>query len=91
MDDKTYVVRENNRAKKAVKEMPKRERQLYKDLVDELRFSGPIRKNWPNFSSLGGDKYHCHLSYKWVACWRWEKDSILIEVYYAGSREKAPY
>ena len=35
--------------------------------------------------------YHCHLSYKWVACWQCEGDSITIEVYYAGSRENAPY
>jgi hypothetical protein len=37
------------------------------------------------------NKYHCHLSNKWVACWKNEKDSIIIEVYYAGSRENAPY
>jgi hypothetical protein len=26
-----------------------------------------------------------------VACWTCRKDEIVIEVYYAGSREKAPY
>jgi hypothetical protein len=31
------------------------------------------------------------LAQRWVACWRWEKGEIEIEVYYAGSREKAPY
>jgi hypothetical protein len=35
--------------------------------------------------------YHCHLAYKWVACWKHEKSTIIIEVYYAGSRENAPY
>ena len=35
--------------------------------------------------------YHCHLSKDWVACWRWEKSTVEIEVYYAGSRENAPY
>ena len=35
------------------------------------------------------NEYHCHLSYHWVACWRHEKETIEIEVYYAGSRENA--
>lgn len=52
---------------------------------------GPIRREWAHFSKLGENEYHCHLSYKWVACWRYEKESIIIEVYYAGSRENAPY
>ena len=52
---------------------------------------GPIRGNWPSYSRLGRVTYHCHLSRDWVACWRWEKGTIEIEVYYAGSREDAPY
>ena len=40
---------------------------------------------------LGSVTYHCHLSRDWVACWRWEKRTIEIEVYYAGSRKDAPY
>jgi hypothetical protein len=32
-----------------------------------------------------------HLLHKWVACWYWEKKSIVIEVNYVGSRENAPY
>ncbi len=36
-------------------------------------------------------EYHCHLTYRYGACWSCEKDEIEIEVYYAGSREKAPY
>jgi hypothetical protein len=37
------------------------------------------------------DEYHCHLAHKWVACWRIREGEIEIEVYYAGSRENAPY
>jgi len=40
---------------------------------------------------LGKDQYHCHLNYRYVACWTCHKNEILIEGYYAGSREKAPY
>lgn len=36
-------------------------------------------------------KYHCHLKYNWVACWIWEKGTFIVEIYYAGSRENAPY
>lgn len=44
-----------------------------------------------NYSKLGPDNYHCHLSRKWVACWTNENGTLTIEVYYAGSRESAPY
>ena len=37
------------------------------------------------------DEYHCHLTHRYVACWSWQKGSEVIEVYYAGSREDAPY
>jgi len=31
------------------------------------------------------------LNYHYVACWRTDKATITIEVYYVGSREKNPY
>lgn len=31
------------------------------------------------------------LFYRFVACWTCRKNEIVIEVYYVGSREKAPY
>jgi hypothetical protein len=60
-------------------------------LLDDLKENGPIQPDWPNYSKLSEDKYHCHLSYKWVACWTNKNGSIEIEVYYAGTRENAPY
>jgi len=71
--------------------MPKDIQFNFESLVNDLREKGPIRKEWPNFSKLDKNEYHCHLSYKWVACWYYENDSLIIEVYYAGSRENAPY
>jgi len=62
-----------------------------KMLVNDLMLNGPILPIWPNFSKLSQDEYHCHLSRKWVACWRTREGEIEIEVYYAGSREDAPY
>lgn len=60
-------------------------------LVLDLREKGPVQPGWQNFSKLSDIEYHCHLGTSWVACWRHEKETIIIEVYYVGSREKAPY
>ena len=76
---------------KGIQKMPESMQVKLANLVEDLRDNGPIRAEWPNFSQLGKSQYHCHLSHKWVACWYWEKGTIEIEVYYAGSRENAPY
>ncbi len=71
--------------------MPLQEQKLFANLVEDLERKGPIRSEWQNFSKLSKNEYHCHLSYSWVDCWRAEEKYLEIEVYYAGSREKAPY
>jgi len=86
-----YSVTIKNRVLKRIKSMPDHIQKLLALLVDDIEASGPIRSDWQNYSKIGGISHHCHLSYKWVACWTCEKDSINIEVYYAGSRENAPY
>ena len=60
-------------------------------LVLDLKDKGPEQPGWQNYSKLSETEYHCHLGTSWVACWEHNKDSINIEVYYVGSREKAPY
>ena len=76
---------------KTVCRLPENERKRLALLVDDLTDEGPVQPGWPNYSKLSKHEYHCHLSRKWVACWRHEKGTIEIEVYYAGSRENAPY
>ncbi len=76
---------------KTVESMPKVQQKLFADLLYDLQEKGAVLKEWQNFSKLSKNEYHCHLSRKWVACWKWEKGTIEIEVYYAGSRENAPY
>jgi hypothetical protein len=76
---------------KQVLVMPEAEQKKFALLVKDLENKGPIQKEWRNFSDLGKNKYNCHLSFHWVACWYCEKNSIVVEVSYAGSREKAPY
>lgn len=61
-------------------------------LVKRLESDGATGGHvFPNYSKLGENEYHCHLTYRYVACWRQEKGTITIEVYYVGSRENAPY
>ena len=86
-----YEVFFTKRVLKQVKELPNFIQKKLAVLVDDLREKGPIRAEWPNFSKLEKNKYHCHLARKWIVCWRCENKSIIIEVYYAGSRENAPY
>jgi hypothetical protein len=86
-----FTVMINKPAKKNIGKMPISIQKKFFFLVNDLKTHGPVRPEWPNYSKLGGDEYHCHLSRKWVACWRHEKNTVVIEVYYAGSRENAPY
>jgi mRNA-degrading endonuclease RelE of RelBE toxin-antitoxin system len=76
---------------KTIHKLPIKIQKNLATLVEDLAYSGPIQRQWPNFSELGKGEYHCHLDYSWVACWKHEKNTLVIEVYYAGSRENAPY
>lgn len=89
--DRQWRVFYRRKVEKQVSKMPRKEQVLFANLIEDLIQKGPIRTEWRNFSKLSDREYHCHLSYSWVACWRTEDQEMEIEVYYAGSREKAPY
>lgn len=75
-----------------LEQLPGNVQDLFADLKVDLEFSGPEQPSWPNYSKLGANRYHCHLNYHYVACWKTEADNTLtLEVYYVGSRENAPY
>ena len=86
-----YKVTIKKKAEKRLNNLPKQVKQLLFLLIADLQASGPIQKSWHNFSPLGKGKYHCHLNYRHVVCWSHNAKEIKIEVYYVGSREKAPY
>lgn len=86
-----YKVTVKKKVLKNILKMPKKIQKYLADLLQDLQYSGPIQKQWSNFSEIGKNEYHCHLDYHWVACWKHEKNTLLIEVYYVGSRENAPY
>lgn len=64
-------------------------------LIREIEVSGPVRGNWPNYSKLGKNRHHCHLKNgrpTYVAVWDVvDREIRIVEVAYAGTREKAPY
>lgn len=67
-------------------------------LIDDLRENGPIPgRQWPNYRKLQGQKKdarHCHLikgNPTYVCCWEVNKQNKIIEIYYVGTHEKAPY
>ena len=91
MKDRKYEVVWKKKVEKRIGKCPSYVQQKFWLLVSDLEGKGPIQRDWANFSSIGKNLYHCHLDYSWVAVWYCEKDSIRIEVTYAGSREDAPY
>ena len=86
-----YTVLIKRKVLKGLPKLPEPIQDKFWALVDDLKEQGPMPKGWKNLSKLTGDNYHCHLDRKWVACWSYKNDSFVIEVYYVGSREGAPY
>ncbi len=86
-----YTVIIKKKAIKSITKLPLSVQKRMGFLVDDLKDNGPVAHNWPNYSKFSATEYHCHLTRKCVACLRMEEGTIEIEVYYAGSRENAPY
>jgi len=64
-------------------------------LLAEIKLSGPVQAEWPNYGKLREDCYHCHLQRgrpTYVAVWKvLSKKDQVIEVTYVGSHEKSHY
>lgn len=85
------VVIAKRSVEKCIQKMPVAEQNKFIRLKQLLKEKGPEQPALMNYSKLGPDKYHCHLSRKWVACWTCKNGTLTIEVYYVGSREGASY
>ncbi len=86
-----YTIKIKKKVLKGLRKLPLVVKERFDYLSEDLKEKGPVQTTWPNYSKLGKNEYHCHLFRSWVACWKHEKNTIIIEVYYVGSREKAPY
>ena len=80
---------------KRMARLPRSVQESLVALILEIEHLGPVRGNWPNYSSLPNQRHHCHLKKgrpAYVAVWEVvDKEIRLVEVVYAGTHEKAPY
>lgn len=96
-----WYVSLSTKADKRVKKLPKKVIDSLIKLIKNIELSGPIQKSWPHFSALEKsklvpeDSYHCHIKRgrpTYVACWQEvNKKTKIIEVFYVGTHEGAPY
>ena len=87
-----WIVKIKKRVLKNLAKLPEAVQDNFAAVRNDVAFDGPEQPGWKNYSKLGGNRYHCHLNYHYVACWtKDEKDNLILEVYYVGSRENAPY
>lgn len=94
----SWNVNISKRAAKQIEQLSQRVQFALRLLVTDLQTKGPVAETWPNYSKLKGltgDKRHCHLIKgrpTYVCCWEvLNKQIKLIEIYYVGTHEKAPY
>lgn len=98
--DSIWTVTYSNAAAKQYWKLPEKIQAIVVRLKKEIETVGPIRKNWSHFSSLTGKKlrkntYHCHVNSgrpTFVVCWTVvEKKIKIVEIFYVGTHENAPY
>ncbi len=90
-----WTVKIQKKAKKGIAKLPEKVRSALKLLMREIKVSGPVKGNWPNYGKLFPTLHHCHLKKgnpTYVAVLEVRGREInLVEVIYAGTHEKAPY
>jgi hypothetical protein len=94
----SWKVELSRRVEKAVTGLPLEVQSAFWLLAQEIAQQGPVRFNWPHYGRLHpkhDDRHHCHLRGgrpTYVACWQVKDKRVkLVEIYYAGTHEKAPY
>ena len=93
----TWKVIYSNSACKSIQKLPQEIAEVIYALIEELKIEGPYRYNWKNYGKLKNEpnRFHCHLNRgrpTYVVCWEIkDKEIKIIEVFYAGTHEKAPY
>ncbi len=94
-----WTINFTNKASKQAKNLNDKVLSVLRVLIEDLKNVGPAPgKQWPNYGKLKGknnDARHCHLikgNPTYICCWKVvDKKQKIIEVYYVGSHEKAPY
>ena len=90
-----WTIEASKRVFKQIAGLPEVVQKRLQLLLAEIELYGPVRGNWPNYSALTDNRYHCHLKKgrpTYVAVWQIvDKNIRLVEVVYVGTHEKAPY
>ena len=89
----------HRKAVKQTQKLPKNIKSALLLLVRDLESNGPrtsgIWKHYGKLKGQRGDKYHCRIvkgKPTYVCCWEvTDKQVKILEVYYVGTHEKAPY
>lgn len=91
----TWTVVYSRKAAKLREKLPERVKAILDALIIDIRATGPVRGDWPNYSKLSEGFHHCHLKKgqpTYVAVWRVQDNQInIVEFTYVGTHEKAPY
>lgn len=94
----TWSVEITRKVAKQLKKLPVAAQERFDLLAKELEAAGPHAARWSHFGKLrvaGKEAYHCHIKSgrpTYVACWEVVNKQIrIIEVYYVGTHENAPY
>ena len=56
-----YKIIVKRKVLRRIQRLPEPVQRRVANLVEDLRDKGPIRSDWPHYSKLGSDQYHCHL------------------------------
>ena len=94
-----WKARIHRKAMKQLARLPEKIRSAALLLARDLEIHGPMTggewKNLGKLKGIGKNKHHCHLNKgkpTYVCCWEViNKEIKLLEVYYVGTHEKAPY
>jgi len=88
-----YQIIVSKKVFRRIEKLPYAVQRRFDVLYEILKHEGASGPHaWMNYGKLSEkDECHCHLNRSYVPCWRHEKKTITIEVYYVGSREDAPY
>lgn len=91
----------NAKVARETRKLPSSVTERLARLIKDLECGGPVQKNWSHFSALKKNhkipenSYHCHIKSgrpTYVVCWYVEDKKIkIIEIFYVGTHEKAPY
>lgn len=97
----SWRVEYTSSSRKQVKKLPASITAQLATLAWDLEHSGPIQPEWLHYSPLKkgrnipSNAHHCHIKSgrpTYVVCWQVVDKTIkIIEIFYVGTHENAPY